>query len=143
MNITDFYKRYGKYTTTNFQLRDYAKELKIPNFHICMRDEISDLPRTAIPLNVITNIHTSHERGVHWSAFHVSKEKAYFFDSYALPPTKEIIDFLPKNLDRTRNTFQLQDFNDSYCGQLSLYVLYKLSCNEDFQKIILSIVKNE
>ena len=39
MNIDDFYKHFGRDTTTNFQLEKYAKELKFPNFYVCMRDE--------------------------------------------------------------------------------------------------------
>ena len=140
MNLEAFYKRYGRDTTTNFQLIKYGRELKIPNFHICMRDEVAKLPRNKLPLNVITNIHTSAERGVHWSAFHISKDRACFFDSYALPPTQEIVDFFPRKIDRIRNTFELQDFNTSYCGQMSLYVLYRLSLGDKFEGIIISLL---
>ena len=141
MNIQAFYKRYGRDTTTNFQLIKYSKELKIPNFYVCMRDEIKSLPRNKLPLNVITNIHTSAERGVHWSGIHVNKNVAYFFDSYGLPPTKEIINFLPSSGDRTHNTLQVQDFNTSNCGQLSLFVLYRLTLGDSFQNIIISLYK--
>ena len=141
MNIDVFYKRFGKNTTTNFQLIKYARELKIPNFHICMRDEIKHLPKDKFPFNVITNIHTSKERGVHWSAFHVTKDKTYFFDSFALPPTQEIIDFLPSKTQRMRNTFAVQTFDESNCGQLSLFVLNKLNSGEQFQDIIISLLK--
>ena len=142
MNLPDFLKRYGQNTTSNFQLTKYARELKIPNFHICMRDEIAGLPRTTFPLNVITNIHTSAERGVHWSAFYISKTCAYFFDSYGLPPTQEIIDFI-KAADRTCNSLQVQDFNTTHCGQLSLYVLYRLSKGDRFEDVIISLLKNK
>ena len=143
MNLEAFYKRFGRHTTTNFQLIKYAKELKIPNFHVCMRDEIKSLPRNKLPLNVITNIHTSAERGVHWSAFYINKNVTYFFDSYGLPPTQEIINFLPSSCDRTHNTLQVQEFNSSKCGQLSLFVLYKLTQGDSFQDIIISLYKND
>jgi len=143
MNSNAFFKRYGINTTTNFQLTKYAKELKIPNFHICMRDEIKRLPKNKFPLNIITNIHTSKERGVHWTALHVTKDKAYFFDSFALPPTQEIINLFPSQMQRMRNTLEVQSFDESNCGQLSLYVLYKLSRGELFQDIIISLYKNE
>ena len=104
-------------------------------------DEIKSLPRNKLPLNVITNIHTSSQDGIHWSAFHISKDQAYFFDSYGLPPTQEIIHFLPSSCDRTHNTLQVQDFNSSNCGQLSLYVLYRLTQGDSFQDIIISLYK--
>jgi hypothetical protein len=141
MNINAFYKRYGQNTTTNFQLIKYAKELEIPNFHVCMRDEIKSLSLKRLPLNVITNIHTTNQRGVHWSALHVTKGSAYFFDSFGLPPTQEIIDLLPCKVQRMRNTFEVQSFDESNCGQHSLYVLYKLNKKEPFQDIIISLIK--
>ena len=78
MNIDDFYKRFGRDSTTNFQLERYARELKIPNFYVCMRDEINQLLRNMFPLNVIVNIHTSKERGVHWSALYINKGQGIF-----------------------------------------------------------------
>ena len=97
MNIDDFYKRFGRDTTTNFQLEKYAKELQVPNFYVCMHDEINQLPRNNFPLNVIINIHTSEERGVHWSVLYINKDEVYFFDSCGLAPTQEILDFLPQH----------------------------------------------
>ena len=145
MNINKFYKSFGRGTTTNFQLIKYAKELKIPNFHVCMRDEIKHLPQDQIlSLSIVTNIHTSKERGVHWSALHITKNKeAYFFDSFGLPPTLEVINFLPNQYIKIRNTLEVQNFGESNCGQLSLYVLYKLNLGESFHNIIISLIKNE
>ena len=97
MNIGDFYKRFGRGFTTNFQLERYARELKIPNFYVCMRDEINQLPRNKFPLNVIVNNHASKERGVHWSALYINKDKVFFFDSYALVPTQGIVDFFSQH----------------------------------------------
>ena len=97
MNIGDLYKRFGRDSTTNFQLERYARELKIPNFYVCMRDEINQLPRNKFPLNVIVNIHTPKERDVHWSALYINKDKVFFFDSYGLVPTQEIVDFLSQH----------------------------------------------
>ena len=73
---------------------------------MCMRDEINQLPRNKFPLNVIVNIHTSKERGVHWSALYINKDIVFFFDSYALVPTQEILDFLSQHSQRMRNTLE-------------------------------------
>ena len=137
MKLKDFYKKYGTHTTSNFQLIKYANELKIPNFHVCMRNELKSIKlNEPNVLNIITNIHTSDQNGVHWSALYIDLEKACYFDSFGLQPTKEVIDIIPKNLNKIRNTVQLQNFNDSYCGQLSLYVLYKLNNGENFVDIL-------
>ena len=91
-----------------------------------MRDEINQLPQNKLPLNVVVNIHMSKEQGLHWSALYINKD-AYFFDSYGLAPTQEIVDFLSQHSQRMRNTLEVQSFGESNCRQLSLYVLYKLN----------------
>ena len=88
----------------NFQLEKYSKELKIPNLYVCMCDEINQLLRDKFPLNVIVNIHTSKEQGVHWSALYINKCIVFFFDSHGLVPTQEIVDFLLQHSQRMHNT---------------------------------------
>ena len=140
MNLNIFFNKYGKNTTTNFELEHYAKELNISNFYCLMRNELKDL-KILTPMNIIINLHTSNQRGVHWSCIFIKdKDNAYFFDSYGLDPTKEVIEFLKPIKNRMCSTFKLQNENDSYCGILSLYVLYKLN-NTNFYNLIFSIKK--
>ena len=147
MNIKEFLDTYGTDTTNNFQLEKYAKDLKIPNFHVLMRDELETKLLQLNPLNIIINIHESNQKGAHWSLIHKnsSLKKAFFFDSYGLPPTEEVINFLKSIPDKIHSTFILQDFDDKYCGSLCLYILYRLNKNDMFQDIILEIFnyKNE
>ena len=46
MNLKEFLNKYGKETTNNFQLLHYAKQLKIPNFHVVMKDEIKNIDKS-------------------------------------------------------------------------------------------------
>ena len=85
----------------------------------------------------------SKEHGVHWSALYINKDIAFFFDSYGLVPTQEIVDFLLQHSQRMHNTLEVQSFGESNCGQLSLHVLYKLNKGEPFQDIIISLYKSE
>ena len=108
-----------------------------------MRDEVKELDITKLPLNIITNIHTSNQKGVHHNAIHIDKNNnKYFFDSYGLPPVDEILNKLGKN-DFTYSTLILQNFGFAYCGQLSLYILYKLNDEENpnFVKTVLNARK--
>ena len=142
MTFKDFTDIYGTNTTTNFQLIKYAKELKIPNFYCLMRDELNEIKTDNF--NVIINLHKSNQKGAHWSCFTPN----YFFDSYGLPPTKEVKDFLKHGeVYKTRgyaefSTFQLQKFNENNCGQFCLYVLDRLNNGYNFNETILSL-KNE
>ena len=144
MNIKEFLNRYGVNTTNNFQLLHWAKELKIKNFSVLMRDEIENYKFTKLPVNIIVNIDPKKEGGVHWSCFHISTDKKkYWFDSYGLPPLKEIINKFRRNKAKSPITaadFQIQDFGMKYCGQLALYILYKLNRKEDFLKTVLELV---
>ena len=76
----EFKQSFGEDMTTNIQLIQIAKALKIPNFYYVMRDEMNLLPKDKKPLYVITNIHTSKEKGIHHSCFYKgTKGASYFF----------------------------------------------------------------
>ena len=57
-------KRFGEDTTTNIQLMQMAKILKIPNFYYAMKRWDKYASKKMSCMNVATNIHTSNERGV-------------------------------------------------------------------------------
>jgi len=144
--IKEFFDKYGTDTTNNFQLEKYAEELKINNFHCIMRNELREIavetnitPFTV--MSIIINLHNSNQKGVHWSMIFVSKNNGYFFDSFGLPPPEEVIKFLKPLQNRLCSTFKLQEFDQKYCGIISLFVLYKLNKGLKFTDIILDIKK--
>ena len=133
----EFKRKFGEDTTTNIQLMQIAKVLKISNFYYVMRDEMKLLPKDKKPLYGMTNIHTSKEKGVHHSCFYIG-EGSYFFDSYGLPPTKEVEEFMGSGIC---STFKIQEEGTKYCGQMSLFVLHRLNQGDKFTNIILSLLK--
>ncbi len=136
----DFTNKYGTDTTTNFELIQWSKQLRIPNFHYCMKDEIKKLKRIKkLPIYCITNYHNSNQPGIHHVCFMKDKDKSYYFDSYGLSVLKEAEDFLQSGI---YSTFQLQNFTDKYCGSICMFVLFKLSKGKDYFDIILEL-KNE
>ena len=138
MNLKQFLKKYGTQTTSNFDLIKIAKDLNLKPFYVIMRDEIENLKTNLEDkLYVVTNLHTSDEPGIHWNCFVFDKTNGhYFFDSYGLPPVKEIQDLLKH---ATYSTFQIQKKGTSLCGQLCLFVLEQLQSNKDFTDIILDL----
>ena len=136
----EFQRQFGEDTTTNIQLMQMAKVLKIPNFYYVMRDEMGLLPKDKKPLYVMTNIHTSKEKGVHHSCFYTSNGGSYFFDSYGLPPTKEVEKFMGSGIC---STFKIQEDGTRYCGQMSIYILHRLNQGDKFTDIVLSLYQNE
>ena len=140
----EFSQKYGTSTTNNIELTNWAKGLEIKPFRCVMRDEIKDLPQFGY---FIFNIQTSEEPGAHWSALYSDPNKVYLFDSYALPPLKEIIN----KFNHTKNRYcgdwheQIQSFDKSYCGQMALYFLYRMKNSEknisDFKTIFSTLKK--
>ena len=148
MNLKSFLEKYGTETSNNFWLLHWTKQLKIKNFHVLMRDEIKEMQNSCKtksapadanfkkPLNIITNNNTSDENGSHWSAFHKKDEK-FWFDAYGSPALEEIVQtFISPILE---NTSKFQEYNTSYCGQLSLYFLYKINNGKSMEEICLEI----
>ena len=141
MNLKSFLDKNGTETSNNFQLLHWAKQLKIKNFHVLMRDEIKEMtdagfnetasPSFKKPLNIITKNNTSDENGSHWSAFHKKDENVFdsvpqkfWFDSNGSPVLEEIVQTFKSPI--LGNTSKFQEFNTSYCGQLSLYFYTRL-----------------
>ena len=62
----------------------------------------------------------------------------FFFDSYGLPPTKEVEKFIGEGISAT---FKIQD-GTKYFEQMCLYVLYRLNQGDMFTDIVL-LLKNE
>lgn len=143
--LKEFLDKYGTNTTSNFQLLHWGKQLKIPNFQVLMKDEIKDA-KLKLPINIITNNNTSKQVGSHWSCFHMRNNgEKIWFDSYGSPPLIEIIEKFQGETSSHRkrspilaNTTKYQDFNTSYCGQLSLYFLYIIQ-NNNLNDVLLSL----
>lgn len=117
---------------TNFELLDYAKQLKILNFRgVFMRDNLPNSPHK----NEcgIVNFNTSKEPGSHWVCYYKNKDRIYF-DSYGQAILAELSDYLKTEAEKEkneaviqRNTDIVQAPNTVICGHLCLYVLKSLS----------------
>lgn len=111
-----------------------ARDINIPNFHVCMRDDVSSL-KSLKSVHAVVNLHTSDEIGIHWSCFIPS----YFFDSCGLPPTNKVKEVMKHG---EYNTFQIQTPGTKLCGQLCIFVLYQLKNNKPFLDILLGLREN-
>ena len=116
MSIDEWFKEFGKNTTSNLELIKYCKKLKIHNVVICMRDELTKVSKHT--KNIIMNLEDNNGNGFHWVCIFNRQDK-YYFDSFGLPPPVEVIKFLQNGVYQT---FQVQELNSKCCGQLCLYV---------------------
>ena len=149
MNLIEFLSKYGVRSTSNFNLKDIFNDLNI-NGKVLMRDELSKIKSTK-KNNIIMNLQTSKDSGSHWVCVYKScdtdqRSNNYYFDPYGILPTKEVYDFL-KDQSFYYNKLQIQQEGMECCGQLSLYVLYKLNNTKEdlsidsFENIILGMKK--
>ena|SRR5271155_1233969 len=124
---------------SNVEIEKYAKLLKINNFRGCyMRNELAILKYNNVECGVL-NLNLSNEPGSHWTCWFKVNNKKYYFNSFGLPPPKELVDYLGSHI--LYSTFQLQGLNDQNCGKWCLKVLKSLSEGHDYCDVILSFVK--
>ena len=138
---------------TNLELLDLANDLKIPNFHCLMRDEILKIDNIELPISIILNLEDSSKTGQHWTLLFVdsaklhetssnNKEKIYFSSFGDIMPV-EVKQFMKKidNRPILTSDHQIQNFEETTCGLYSILILYLLNNGENFEDIILDLIK--
>jgi len=127
--------------TTNIQLENEAKKLNFKNFRgVVMRDQISSLKQLACECGILGS-KTSKEDDMHWTCWFKDGKNKYYFDSFGLTPTKEIVKYLKSPL--IYSTFQIQQFNESNCGEWCIYVLNRLNKGDDYTDVIMDLINNQ
>ena len=79
MSIDEWFKEFGKNTTSYLELIKYWKKLKIHNLVICMRDELTNVYKHT--KNIIMNLEDNNGNGSHWVCIFNCQDK-YYFDSF-------------------------------------------------------------
>lgn len=124
---------------SNVDIEKYVKILNIKNFRGCyMRNELIKLKTKNIECGVL-NLNLSSEHGSHWTCWFKMNNNKYYFNSFGLPPPKELIDYLSSPI--LFSTFQLQRLNDQNCGKWCLLILKKLNEGVEYCDVILSLIK--
>lgn len=136
MNIKEFLERFGVNTTSNFDLRDMARILDIPNFHCMMSNEIQQLDKKKLPVYAVVNYKSDKFNGTHWVCLYKDDKISYYFDSYGLQIIPELEGHLRGGI---QSTFKIQPDGSKMCGSLCMYILYALSNDGDFLNIILEL----
>lgn len=127
--------------TTNIQLEKVAKKLRLKNFRgVVFTDQLSKM----IPLKKecgILGSKTSKENDLHWTCWWKNGETKYYYDSFGLTPAREIVRYLKSPI--TYSTFQIQQFNDTNCGEWCIYVLNRLNNGDNYEDIVLDVVNDK
>lgn len=127
--------------TTNIQLENVAKKLKFKNFRgVVMRDQLKHLKQFSMECGILGS-KKSNEDSMHWTCWYKNGQNKYYFDSFGLTPTKEIIKYMKSPI--IYSTFQIQQFNEANCGEWCIYVLNNLNNGEEYTDIILDLINNK
>ena len=139
MRLEKFLEKYGTNTTSIFDLNNIKKDLWLSDLSIIMSDELK-LKSKSKSKSYIMNYQTTKERGSHWVLVVLgtrdSRLYKIYFDSYGIVPPDNVFEYLG---DFTYNTMQVQPEGTSMCGQLCLYVYYKLMKGYQFEDIVLEM----
>jgi len=92
-------------------------------------------------IGIVYNLDPHYKNGSHWVANYINipKKTCYYFDSYGLPPPKEIYKFMQwlsiqePDMKLGSNGRRFQRLN-SECGMYCLYFLIRMLGNEPFLK---------
>ena len=125
--------------TTNIELMAAAKRLKLKLFKgVFMRNELKKSLKNECG---ILNLDSSKNEGTHWVCWIKNEDEKYYFDSFGIQPPTEIIKYLKSPI--MYNTYQIQQYNDSNCGEWCLHVLNEYyNHGKEFIDIVLDIVNN-
>ena len=114
-----------------------SRMLGIPKLRVLMSNELEKLHNMAkLPSYIICNYQDTSLQGTHWCALYKDLSRSHYMDPFGIEIFPEAIDFLENGI---YSTFKIQPEGSKICGQLSLFVLYKLSQGKDFDNIILEL----
>src|SRR6266853_4369376 len=127
---------------SNFNIINYMKKLKVKCFrNYFMHDELPKHIRSN-ECGVV-NLQNSDQQGSHHVCYYKKRNEKYYFDSYGLNPSDDMIKYLKPTKNSSPiicSTFIIQDFNTVICGQLAIYLLFMLDQGHKFHDILLSLM---
>lgn len=119
--LNNFIKKFG--LTTDFQLKDIAKKLKINLKYVGFAENFEHLGNGAYIINL------GDDTGSHWSSLFIEKDDCFYFDSFCAPPEDILINKLKghcKNLIYN-DYFQFQNIDELLCGVYCIIFLYHMT----------------
>ena len=108
---------------SNLDLMDWVKYLQIPDFKgIFARDSVDHIHKTG---SCIINLDDGVGKGTHWVASFINLGVIYYFDSFALPPPIEFVEYVRKLGMKYQYNYgnPIQNIYSVRCGYYCLYFL--------------------
>jgi hypothetical protein len=107
-----------------------------------MRDKLPQSGARAQESGVI-NLGPGSSAGTHWACWRASPATLLYFDSYGLPPPRELVAYLRKrhpSAPLAYNSFQVQHPCDGpICGHMCIYILRTLASGREFLPLVVEL----
>jgi hypothetical protein len=115
------------YTTTNLQLEDMSRQLRLPLLGILSKDELSG---RVIVGSIILNLQSSTDgNGSHWVLLKVfPKGQVIFYDPFGFAPPKQVRQYIKGKIGSS--TRQIQNIDSTMCGYFVLMADHYLTYNQ-------------
>ena len=115
---------------SNIDIIEWLKYFKVKNFNgVYSRDNIGKY-KTGF---YILNMDDVEGGGTHWVAMNVRSNIIDYFDSFGMPPLKEIVD---KKFKYQYNNIQYQSNNSVLCGYWAIYFINEGSKRKPYYEIL-------
>ena len=113
--------------TTNIQLENYCKQLKLKLNGIYYKDKLPYRHERKEGLYIINSqdekdIKGEPNGGVHWVCLYIKGKESSYFDSYGGHPYRQVREFATPHF--TYNKAQIQALNSARCGEFCVYFGY-------------------
>jgi len=112
------------YTTTNLQLEDMARQLRLPLLGVLSKDQLHGRVNVG---SIILNLQSSTDgTGSHWTLLKVfPKGEVIYFDPFGFPEPKEVKRYIGRKM--AVSTRHIQDIDSTMCGYYCLMCDHYLS----------------
>ena len=110
---------------SNWDILDFFKKLKNKlDGGVIMKDQLGTKKKNYTIINLQSS--TAEGSGTHWTCLLHQKEGWFFFDSYGVAPSEEIIKYVGQFPDEpfAYNSYQIQHYNSTFCGWYCLGLIY-------------------
>ena len=101
---------------SNWDILDFCKKQKIRlDGGVVMKDQLGTKKKNYTIINLESS---SMGNGTHWTCLMHQKAGWFFFDSYGVPPSQEIIKYVNQFADEpfAYNSYQIQHYDSTFCG---------------------------
>jgi len=104
-------------TTTNLDLMKIADELNLPLVCVVQRDDLIHQPYVNNGFYIINIQPSTQGNGQHWVCLYLNKATSFYFDSFAVSPPTDVIQFVRKYSKHLKhNNLIIQNLKSDNCG---------------------------